>query len=45
MWHISKNKVAEVMMADEMTAVNDATFEGEVLKSEVPVLVDFWAPW
>jgi thioredoxin 1 len=23
----------------------DATFDQEVLKAEVPVLVDFWAPW
>ena len=23
----------------------DATFEQEVLKADVPVLVDFWAPW
>ena len=25
--------------------VSDASFEGDILKSEQPVLVDFWAPW
>lgn len=25
--------------------LNDRNFESEVLKSPVPILVDFWAPW
>jgi thioredoxin 1 len=28
-----------------MLNVTDALFEQEVLKSQVPVMVDFWAPW
>jgi len=28
-----------------LVAVSDDTFENEVLKSDKPVLVDFWAPW
>ncbi|WP_297889050.1 thioredoxin [Sulfurihydrogenibium sp.] len=32
-------------MAGKVIAVNESNFDQEVLNSDVPVLVDFWAPW
>ncbi|GAA1506301.1 thioredoxin [Nocardioides humi] len=32
-------------MADNINAVTDAEFDAQVLKSDKPVLVDFWAEW
>ena len=32
-------------MSDSVVHVTDASFEAHVLQSDVPVLVDFWAPW
>jgi thioredoxin 1 len=33
------------MSSQFLGVATDDNFEGEVLKSEKPVLIDFWAPW
>jgi thioredoxin 1 len=32
-------------MAGSVAEVTDTNFQAEVIEAEVPVLVDFWAPW
>ncbi|MGH7789872.1 MAG: thioredoxin [Candidatus Binatia bacterium] len=33
------------MTVGNVSEISDVSFDQEVLKSSVPVLIDFWAPW
>jgi len=42
----SHNQFQEIrIVSDKIVHVTDDSFEQDVIKSEVPVLVDYWAEW
>jgi thioredoxin 1 len=42
---IEKELKTKTMAGDNTLTFDDQAFDRDVLNSEVPVLVDFWAPW
>lgn len=42
-WHLGKER--RIKMAKKVLELNDDNFDQEVLQSDLPVFVDFWAPW
>ncbi len=38
-------RISKPIMSDQLLHVNDDSFESDVLQSEAPVLVDYWAEW
>lgn len=42
---VHEGKDAEIVMSGEPIQVTDQAFEKVVMQSQIPVIVDFWAPW
>jgi thioredoxin 1 len=32
-------------VSEQVTIISDGTFESEILSSDIPAILDFWAPW
>jgi thioredoxin 1 len=44
-FHRTTTRIEEASMAGKTVETTDANFHTEVIKSETPVVVDFWAVW
>jgi thioredoxin 1 len=45
MWQTEAEDQKEIDMSEKIEHVTDADFEQKVVESDLPVMVDFWAPW
>ena len=41
----NEERIGVTTMSEHVKEITDSSFETEVMKSDVPVLVDFWAEW
>lgn len=44
-YRANPNRKGKIMSSELIVHTGDAAFEQDVLKSDLPVLLDFWAPW
>lgn len=44
-YRANPNRKGKIMSSELIVHTGDAAFEQDVLKSDLPVLLDFWAAW
>lgn len=44
-YRANPNRKGKIMSSELIVHTSDAAFEKDVLNADIPVLLDFWAPW